>query len=255
MSIHLIIFSPCGGTAKVVNALARDLPQPWQIHNITRPRDREQALTFGPDDLVFMGFPVYGGHMPRFFPDLIGHLNGEQTPLVMVAVYGNRAYEGAFLDMRPAVLARGFNPVAAVAGIAEHSVVPSLAAGRPDAADLDKLADYGRQAWQKALGRPDTLAAPGAYPSRGKLSPSAVVFTQTDPQVCTECGLCVGVCPNRAISIDEPSRTITEKCLVCVACIKYCPEKARQLGSSDTAKELAKILSAAEARKEAELFL
>lgn len=251
--IHSLYFSPCGGTEKVMQAIGRDIPLPKCEYNITLPQSRTGELRFSRDDLVFMGFPVYGGNMPRFFPSLIAHLKGTDTPLVMVAVYGNREYEGAFLDMHEGVSANGFTPIAAIAAIAQHSIAPDIATGRPDADDREKLAQFGLQALHKAQTGRETLAAPGAHRT-WNLPAGIDIFPNTDLNVCTNCGQCAEVCPMGAVSADGTA-TDKDKCIFCAACIKYCPEKARMFGNADTKREYASHMVHAVARKEAALFL
>lgn len=254
INTHLLSFSPCGGTENVVRALGRDIPLPKHEHNITLPQSRTQELHFTPNDFVVMGFPVYGGRMPLFFPSLIAHLKGTDTPLVMLAVYGNRGYEGAFLDMHTAVRINGFNPIAAVAAVAEHSCAPHIATGRPDADDREKLAQFGLRALHKAQTGKGTIAAPGAYPAWA-LPPGLDIFPNTDMEVCTNCGHCIEVCPNGAIPVEAPHSTLTEKCIVCAACLKYCPARARRFGNAETEKEYTAHLAHAIVRKEAMFFI
>lgn len=253
-NVHLIYFSPCGGTENVVKALGRDIQLPKREYNLTLPQSRNQKLTFNSDDLVFMGFPVYGGHMPRFFPSLVAHLRGSDTPLVMVAVYGNREYEGAFLDMSEGVRANGFKPMAAIAAVAQHSSAPHIAAGRPDPDDRDKLAAFALKALHKAQGGSDNFSAPGAHRT-WELPAGMDIFPNTNPEACTNCGQCAEVCPMEAIAVDDPTATAKDKCIVCAACIKYCPAKARMFGNAETLKEYASHLVHAVARKETVIFV
>lgn len=254
---HFISFSPCGGTENVNQALRQGVSLPAREHNITLPQNRAQSRTFGRDDLVFLAFPVYGGHMPRFFAEFIAGLSGSDTPIAFVAVYGNRAYEGAFLDMDKALRPQGFRPIAAIAAIAEHSTVPTAATGRPDAEDADKLAEFARQTVAKAQAGGEAVAMPGEYPA-WSLPPGALpLFPKTDADACTACGVCAAACPNSAIPADSPCDTDLAKCLVCAACIKYCPEKARSMGlsSPEVMQEMAKHRANMLMRKEPELFV
>ncbi|SBW08413.1 putative Uncharacterized Fe-S center protein [uncultured delta proteobacterium] len=252
-SVHVISFSPCGGTENVMQAITRDIPLPKHEYNITLPGDRTRELRFSRNDLVIMGFPVYGGNMPVHFSSLIAHLKGAGTPLVMVAVYGNREYEGAFLDMHEGVSANGFTPVAAIAAVAQHSGAPRIATGRPDADDREKLAQFGLQALNKAQAGGEGLAAPGAH--RAWDLPAGIdIWPNTNMDVCTKCGQCAGVCPMGAVS-DDGAATDNGKCIVCAACLKYCPAKARRFGNAETMKEYAAHLAHAVARKEAVLFV
>lgn len=251
--VHLISFSPCGGTEKVMQAIGSNIQLPQHQYNITLPRDRTGELRFGPDDLVFLGFPTYGGNMPLYFSSLIAHLKGAGTPLVMVVAYGNREYEGAFLGMSEGVRANGFTPVAAIAAIAQHSSAPHIAAGRPDAGDREKLAQLGLQALHKAQSSGRELAAPGAHRA-WELPAGLDIWPNTNLDTCTNCGRCAEVCPTGAVW-DGGAATDRGKCIVCAACIKYCPAKARKFGNVETMREYASHLKHAVARKEAAIFV
>ncbi len=97
---RLIVFSPCGGTAKVAEALSRKIPGKVVTHAWTLPGDRKDALSFDSADLVFLAFPVYGGKMPARSDMLFANLQGRGTPCALVSVYGNRAFEGSLFLSR-----------------------------------------------------------------------------------------------------------------------------------------------------------
>lgn len=256
--VFFISFSPCGGTEKVSEALGRDIDLPQEAVNITLSRNRKEDLVFSGGDLVFLAFPVYGGRMPRFFPDFIAKLHGNDTPVVLVAIYGNRAHEGAFLDMDAPVRAGGFRPVAAVAAIAQHSSFPLSAAGRPDGDDAETLAAFGRRALAKAQASGAAVALPGEYPA-WSIPPGTAppLFIRADTDACISCGACVRNCPNDAIPSDAPHETMRERCIVCAACVKRCPQKARSLALRDAEvkAEIAKHRDAMLSRKEPALFI
>jgi ferredoxin len=252
--VHLVLFSPCGGTANATKSLTRDITLQVVEYDITLPPKRGKELSFIQNDLVFFGFPVYGGRMPRNVEQIFAGLKGQDTPCVLVAVYGNRAFEGALLDLHGAATARGFKPVAAVAAIAEHSISPQVATNRPDKADCDLLAQFGLHILEQAKSGTILEKAPGAYPE-WKSPAGASIFPVTDTENCTQCGQCVQTCPCGAISQDDPAKTDIQNCILCAACVKYCPQKARTLGTPETrAMFNSHLIAAAVTRKEAELF-
>ncbi len=52
-------------------------------------------------------------------------------------------------------------------------------------------------------------------------------FYATD--VCTACGLCMGICPTRCIRPDGNGRPLWEgACMFCLACLRHCPTEAIQ---------------------------
>lgn len=50
-----------------------------------------------------------------------------------------------------------------------------------------------------------------------------------DEDVCVHCGLCTGVCPTEALTLDPKSFRLTftrSRCIVCEQCIPTCPVQA-----------------------------
>lgn len=253
--LHLLSFSPCGGTAEVNRALARDVDADLFLHDCTTPAARKDPLTFAPGDMVFIAFPVYGGRMPRNSDEVFRHIEGKGARCALVAVYGNREFEGALLDLFATTVKKGFRPVAAVAAVAQHSLAPEVAAGRPDAEDREKLAGFGVRIVEAMRAGALLDKAPGAYPE-WKLPKGASLFPVTDRETCVACGQCVSVCPAGAIPGDDPAATHEAKCIVCAACAKYCPTGARQMGTPESRAKLAHhLVTAASRRREPELWL
>ena len=53
----------------------------------------------------------------------ISFLKGNGARAVLLVVYGNREYEDTLLELSDVMEAAGFSPVAAVAAVAEHSIM------------------------------------------------------------------------------------------------------------------------------------
>lgn len=111
----------------------------------TLPADRCLKLSPFPECLIAIGAPVYGGRVPLDVVNYLQTLHGNGQAAVLVAVYGNRDYEDALLELRDIAKDRGFVPVAAAAFIGEHSFSTeesSIAAGRPDKADIESAEKF-----------------------------------------------------------------------------------------------------------------
>jgi L-aspartate semialdehyde sulfurtransferase ferredoxin len=49
---------------------------------------------------------------------------------------------------------------------------------------------------------------------------------------CTDCGLCVPICPTKALETDVKTRQVVfheEKCIACELCVKICPAHAMEI--------------------------
>ena len=69
----------------------------------------------------------------------------------MVAVFGNRAYDDALLEMQDVASEIGFRVIAAVAAVAEHSIIRKYGKGRPDADDEQPDKPDGQRMQQDIL--------------------------------------------------------------------------------------------------------
>ncbi|MFA5286770.1 MAG: NIL domain-containing protein [Candidatus Omnitrophota bacterium] len=49
---------------------------------------------------------------------------------------------------------------------------------------------------------------------------------------CTNCGVCVPICPTEALMVDKETRKVTfdnKKCIACELCVKICPPRAMEV--------------------------
>ncbi len=249
---HLMHFSPCGGTAAVTRDLAAGIGLPVTDHDLART---SETVQLGKTDIAIIAGPVYAGKIPANAMQALARVKGDNTPAVLIAVYGNRAYEEALFDLQAVAEKNGFVIVAAVAGIAEHSMFGKVAAGRPDAADKAELADFGKRIAAKlADGMNSLKQMPGVHIEPHVL-PVEVIAPTTDLEKCTRCGKCVPVCPTHAIPPAAPNTTDLQKCMGCQACIHVCPEHARALGHPAIPAMKERLETNCADRKANELFL
>lgn len=92
--------------------------------------------------------------------------------------------------------AAGFQVIAAISAIAEHSIIHEYAAGRPNADDCKQLSVFGTKIFEKALS--GSLAVP-AIPGKRPYKIQQRICSSADSH-CTNCGLCAEKCPAQAIS-------------------------------------------------------
>lgn len=253
-NVTAIYFSPTGGTKQYVYAVARGIGKVYGEINLTDKETRTQEHLFAPDDLVVIGVPVYYGRIPQLPDVLLRGLRGDDTPAVLVAVYGNREFDDALLELFDLCEKQGFRGVAAGAFVAQHTFSAKIAAGRPDADDLLIAEEFGRNTKASmAVKDGKSLCLPGNRPYR---SFQIVPFTPKGDKKCTACGACVRECPVGAVAPGTPRETDAKKCIRCLACVHACHIHARKVGGpvyGMVTRKLEKELTKTE--KQASLFL
>lgn len=248
---HLIYFSPTHTSKQVGDGIVHGLG----ITNIITT-----DLTLSPIDemqlpasaLAVIVVPVYGGHVAPLALERLACIKGTDTPVALVVVYGNRAYEKALQELDQFVLLRGFKVIAGATFIGEHSYSSTkypIAAGRPDEHDITLAVDFGKKLRTKvdiassietlypvnlrSIPRPQQSFLPLFRFLRKavKLRKSGVPLPRTpwieDEEKCTHCGACVRNCPVGAIIKGDETHTDPDKCIKCCACVKSCSQKAR----------------------------
>ena len=233
----LLFFSPTGTTKSVLRGITRGLNQrSVEEIDITTPPARKHHLQTTEHELLVVGVPVYMGRVPGLLMDWLHGTQARNTPTVCVVVYGNRAYEDALLELRDVLSVRGCIPIAGAAFVGEHSFSsPELptAQGRPDASDLRRAEEFGREVLEKLRSTsslkdlPD-LCVPGDHPYREETELWSVDFVEVGHE-CIQCGICAEGCPVGAIDFEDSRVIDKEKCFTCCACIKSCPQGARTM--------------------------
>ncbi len=219
-----IYFSATNTTKRVMEALGAERANSINI-NLSSPAANE--LCFSENDLIYIGFPVFGGRVPALVLERLDALAGNNCRSIIVAVYGGRHYDDALKEMQAFCERKGCRVVCAVAAVAQHSIAPTIAAGRPDANDLrhlhkikeeveDRLSQGKLQALEK---RPEETYM--------EYRPLPIHPESTDS--CTLCSACEKQCPVGAITVAERCITDAERCIICMRCVAICPEHSRSL--------------------------
>lgn len=233
-ALKLIYFSPTRTTRKVLEGIAAGIDAQSVEHLDLTPPAAEKGDEAVHTDLAILGVPVYAGRVSQTAADRISRLKAQNVPAVIVAVYGNRAYEDALVELKDLAEAAGFKVVAAGAFIGEHSYskeATPIACNRPDAKDMTEANAFGCRIRNKLdetrdlVGMPP-LEVPGNHPYKERrVMPAGSPTTQE--ALCTLCGDCADECPVDAISVGDTVVTDATRCIYCCACVKICPTDAR----------------------------
>ena len=123
--ITVVYFSPTGGTRKACLNLAMEMGKKVKDVDLC---SLEGEYSFGPEDTVIVGVPVFGGRIPGYAAEKLTYLKGGGAVALTAAVYGNRAFEDALLELDDCLKTQGFRIGAGTALLAEHSMVRDVAA-------------------------------------------------------------------------------------------------------------------------------
>ena len=251
--IHVLYFSPTGGTETIARAAAGALAARLNLEQVfidfTRPENRQREYHIPADELLVMASPVYAGRLPnKLMPEYRACIFGEGTPAVPLCVFGNRNYDEALRELVLLLEENGFQTAAAAAFAVRHAFTDQVGTNRPDEADLAQLQQFAARAAEKLSG--DSLppldlnrSAVGPYytPLRADGSPAKFLKAKplTDQDRCVRCGLCARSCPLG--SIDGETMEAAGLCIKCQACVRRCPTHAKHFEDGDFLSHVAML--------------
>lgn len=251
MRVVKIVFSPTGGTQKVADCLAKAWDQPTEQVDLSDPDLKPFQLDA--EDLALIAVPSFGGRVPGLAAQRLERIQAHGTRCVLAAVYGNRAYEDTLVELQDLAEARGFRVIAALAAVAEHSIMHQYATGRPDQEDQKQLQEFAARIWEKVSRGEETVPSiPGNRPYK-KAGGAAMVPKGNSH--CVGCGHCVRRCPAQAISPETPRETDHAKCISCMRCVVECPQSARKVNGAMVAAAALAMKKVCSVRKDGELYL
>ncbi|MEG0919510.1 MAG: EFR1 family ferrodoxin [Anaerovoracaceae bacterium] len=236
-------FSATGTTKTVVETIMKELALvldlPWETWDFTLPKARTEIKEFNKEDIVIFGTPVIAGRVPNVLLKFLDTLVGNGAICVPIVCFGNRSYDNALIELRDILEKSKMTAIAAGGFSCLHSFSQILGQGRPDDNDKKQAREFAKAIGEKISSSSlyqtievDGLEGPsyGGYyqPRDRKGNPVDIrkVKPVTDLEKCTNCKVCVNVCPLGSIDVEDVSK-LNGICMKCCACIKKCPEGAK----------------------------
>ncbi len=246
MSLYAVYFSPTGNTEKYVKGAMAAIAeyeaakkgykaseaQAFEVYDCTCVREesglakyisKDAEVTFGEEDFVIIGGPVYGGRIPEVAMERLKKFKGTNTPCILVASYGNRHFDDALIELKDMAERNGFVVKGGAAVIGRHTF-GEIQVDRPNGEDLMQMAEFAVRAYEHE-GTTKNIPGNTIYREGGK----GGKFRPETTKECVKCGLCKCNCPVGAINDDFS--VSDKKCISCFRCIRNCPVKAKVMTS------------------------
>ncbi|MDU4938338.1 MAG: 4Fe-4S binding protein [Clostridium sp.] len=254
MKLNIIYFSPTGGTKKVLDIISEEWNCDKREIDLSLAENDFSKYSFERDDICIVGVPSFGGRAPQVALSRIREMCGGSANTIIVAVYGNRAYEDTLLELEDTLEKCNFHCIAAIAANAEHSIMHEFGKGRPDNEDEKDLRGFVKKIKEvlKEKCEEKVVQVPGNSPYKEF---NVVPFIPMVSKECNKCGLCIKKCPTNAIYKDNPLSLDESKCISCMRCISICLKNARMLDKERLSLLIQKLEKVCSTRKSNELFI
>ena len=255
MKFVQIVFSPTGGTQRVADAITESWSKDIERIDLSDATKDFSTVNIEKDVYVLIAVPSFGGHVPAVATQRLSKINGNKAKCAIVCVYGNRAYDDTLIELKDTAEKSNFTVLAAVAAVAEHSIVHQYATGRPDNEDIKTLQRFSEKIIEKFKNSntgEESIAVPGN--SNYKKAGAGGVVPKAGKE-CVDCKMCAEKCPVGAIDINNPKVTDSKKCISCMRCVSICPNNARRVNGAMVAIAGLAIKKACSVKKECELYI
>ena len=252
MKIYALYFSPTGGTKKVLDILVSAWECEKEYIDLSNRNNSSLDISFADNDICVVAVPSFSGRVPQFIIPKLQTLQGSGIKAMLIATYGNRAFDDTLLELKDTMEMCGLICSCAVAAVTRHSVLPKYGEGRPDSDDVEELKQFSVKCKEIMEKYSSTVIVPGNKPYRKYVS---IPIKPKANKYCTNCGLCYQKCPVQAIPCENYQTCDTSKCISCIQCVAICPMKSRRINPIILKIAEIKMKNLCKGRKENKLFV
>lgn len=250
MKLYEFCFSPTGGTERVLDVISSVWRCEKERIDLCNADFDFSGIEVGAEDTAFIAVPSFGGRVPAVVFERLSEVRGNGANAVLICVYGNRAIDDTLTELEDNL--SGFQIIAAISAVAEHSIMRNYASGRPDNEDNAELIEFAGKIKSKIENNVKSKPIlPGNHTAYKEYN--GVPFKPEAGKRCNHCGLCADKCPVKAIKAD--GTTDKSKCISCMRCVNLCPRNARSLNKVMLFAASKKMVKICSDRKKNELFI
>jgi len=242
MSASIYYFSGTGNSLIV----ARDIAEKTEGKIIPIKSTLNMQLVESRSEAIGIVFPAYYMRMPRIVESFINKLNNiEKKYIFSIVTVGGIAGNvltrlSTAINQRGGTLSAGFIVRMPANYIDSADAVPKLLQKRMFKkwkAKSEKISLIVNNRIQYKLEKFNPIATFlfSGYIEKSCLEGNYVPDIDRNfwvDEKCTECGICIKICPVDNIIMNEGKPFWKSKCEKCLACIQWCPEQSIQFGKS-----------------------
>lgn len=226
LKLYAFYFSPTGGVRNVLDIFLSEWNCEKTLIDLSDNKANLSNIAFNKDDICVFAVPSFSGRVPQFIIPIISGIDGKGAKAILIAGFGNRAFDDTLLELFNTLTESDFLCFAAMAVVTRHSVLPKYGESRPDSNDISQIKGFSEKCRNAVIQDVNSVTVSGNYPYRKYQS---IPIKPKVGKSCNGCGLCAKVCPVNAIDPQRLNKTDKNKCISCLKCVAQCPRHARYI--------------------------